>query len=83
MENGAFAPNIFKYMIFQRCEKALLWSIGLFIMDFQYVCFDALCPNQQFISHVWTIYCLPVLSSGSSVLLKDTVQRLRQGWASN
>ena len=41
MENGALAPkelqkskcsifhNIFKYMIFQRCEKALLWSKGL------------------------------------------------------
>ena len=37
MENGAFAPkeqmlhfhNIFKYMIFQRPEKALSWSKGL------------------------------------------------------
>ena len=37
MENGAFAPkskcsifhNIFKYMIFQRRQKALLWSKGL------------------------------------------------------
>ena len=40
MENGAFAPllqwskcsnfhNIFKYMIFQRRQKALLWSEGL------------------------------------------------------
>ena len=34
MENGAFAlwsifHNIFKYMIFQRCQKALLWSKGL------------------------------------------------------
>ena len=37
MENGAFAPkeqcsiyhNIFKYMIIQRRQKALLWSEGL------------------------------------------------------
>ena len=37
MENGGFAPmeqcsifhNIFKYMIFQRRQKALLWSKGL------------------------------------------------------
>ena len=37
MENGAFAPddecsmfhNIFKYMFFQRRQKALLWSKGL------------------------------------------------------
>ena len=37
MENGAFVPkeqcsifhNIFKYMIFQRRQKALLWSIVL------------------------------------------------------
>ena len=29
MENGAFAYNIFKYMIFQRRQKALLWSEGL------------------------------------------------------
>ena len=37
MKNGAFAPkeqtlhfhNIFKYMIFQRRQKALLWSKGL------------------------------------------------------
>ena len=37
MENGALAPmskcstfyNIFKYMIFQRHQKALLWSKGL------------------------------------------------------
>ena len=34
MENEAFAicsifHNIFKYMIFQRCQKALLWSKGL------------------------------------------------------
>ena len=32
MENGAFAPifhNIFKYMIFERLQKALLWSKGL------------------------------------------------------
>ena len=37
MENGAFAPkskcsifhNIFKYVIFQRRQKALLWSKGL------------------------------------------------------
>ena len=37
MENGAFAPKeqmlhfpyIFKYMIFQRSQKALLWSKGL------------------------------------------------------
>ena len=33
MENGAFDPflhNIFKYMIFQRRRKALLWSKGLY-----------------------------------------------------
>ena len=37
MENGAFAPkehtlifhNIFKYVVFQRHQKALLWSKGL------------------------------------------------------
>ena len=37
MENGAFAPvskcsifhNIFKYVIFQRRQKALLWNKGL------------------------------------------------------
>ena len=37
MENGAFAPkeqssifhNIFKYVIFQRRQKVLLWSKGL------------------------------------------------------
>ena len=37
MENGAFAPkeqmlhfhNTFKDMIFQRCQKALLWGKGL------------------------------------------------------
>ena len=33
MENGAFAPkdfhNIFKYMIFQRRQKVLLWRKGL------------------------------------------------------
>ena len=45
MENGGFAPwskcsilhNIFKYMIFHRRQKALLWSKGLtlfILMDF-------------------------------------------------
>ena len=29
MENGAFAYNTFKYMIFQRRQKVLLWSKGL------------------------------------------------------
>ena len=37
MENGAFAPkeqmlnldNIFKYMIFQRLQKASVWSKGI------------------------------------------------------
>ena len=37
IENGAFAPmeqmldfhDIFKYIVFQRCQKALLWNKGL------------------------------------------------------
>ena len=41
MENGAFAPNeqnasfsnIFKYLIFQRLQKALLWSKDLMLWD--------------------------------------------------
>ena len=29
MENGAIFHNIFKYIVFQRRQKALLWSKGL------------------------------------------------------
>ena len=44
MENGAFDPNeqmlpihdIFKYMIFQRHQKVLLWSKGLNMKVFIY-----------------------------------------------
>ena len=40
MENGAFAArskrsilhNIFKYIVFQRCQKVLSWSKGLTLM---------------------------------------------------
>ena len=43
MENGIFAPknqgsifhNIFIFKIFQRCQKALLWSKGLKIQGNQ------------------------------------------------
>ena len=43
MENGAFAPygqmlhfhNIFKNLVFQRHQKALLWSNGLKPMESQ------------------------------------------------
>ena len=48
-------------MYFRR-QKLLLWSKGLFIMDFQFVCFDALCPSQQFLIHVGTISRLPGLN---------------------
>ena len=44
MENGTFAPmeqmlfhNIFKYVVFQRRQKALLWSKGLSSVNLDFI----------------------------------------------
>ena len=62
MEKGAFAPmeqilhNTFKYMIFQRHQKELLWSKGLrvFLLSFthQSRAIKYEYRNGQFLTHV-------------------------------
>ena len=48
---------------------------------YEFVCFDALCPNQQFFSHVGMFSCLtvfkPKLRSRSSILPNSTTERRR------
>ena len=46
--------GLFYVPIIASChEKILIWGIVAF------VCYDTLCPSQQFFSHVETIFCLP------------------------
>ena len=48
---------------------------GFTVLNYVFVGFDALCPSQQYFSHVWMIsWVEPVLSIGYSVLLKDATQ---------
>ena len=62
MENEAFAPkeqmlhfpNIFKNMIFQRCQKALLWS-KWFTEPF-YVSIFCVFQEGGTIESVWIVY---------------------------
>ena len=84
MENVAFAPkeqmlhfhNIFKYVIFQRRQKALLWGKGLKVVDSEIILKTvALVCSYRFLSLL--IACL------TSVLLNIRIHQECEGGIEN